>query len=262
MMRKIILLSILILSGIPVVAKTTYIPNYKSYIHIVNGVDTTAVTNNLEVLELAEKSGLFNIRIEHESVTKQKVIAIKRAKRSAGWMEFSAVMSGVSTAFSNNSLQYMVRSTNTQVATQLAEFYSSNANAEQTLSIDMWVDNISGAEIMVNDMERGLTWYIQPNQSLHFKFKNPDASSLRISDVHNNNVNHVLAMAGSEVKKRTIEWDDDDCWVICISHPTGSYGQKEIDKYVLMSKTDFSKKDMTVEEYEAFKKEIKKQQKE
>lgn len=261
-MKKYLSFLLFLTIGIMVEAKTTYIPNYKSYIHIVNGVDTTAVTNNLEVLELADQSGLFNIRIEHESVTKEKVIAIKRAKRSAGWMEFSAVMSGVSTAFSNNSLQYMVRSTNTQVATQLADFYKTNANAEQILSIDMWVDNISGAEIMVNDMERGLTWYIQPNQSLHFKFKNPDASSLRISDVHNNNVKHVLAMAGSEVKKRTIEWEDDDFWVICISHPTGSYGQKEIDKYILMSKTDFSKKDMTVEEYEAFKKEIKKQQKE
>ena len=261
-MKKYLSFLLFLTIGIMVEAKTTYIPNYKSYIHIVNGVDTTAVTNNLEVLELADQSGLFNIRIEHESVTKDKFIAIKRAKRSAGWMEFSAVMSGVSTAFSNNSLQYMVRSTNTQVATQLADFYKTNANAEQILSIDMWVDNISGAEIMVNDMERGLTWYIQPNQSLHFKLKNPDASSLRISDVHNNNVKHVLAMAGSEVKKRTIEWEDDDFWVICISHPTGSYGQKEIDKYILMSKTDFSKKDMTVEEYEAFKKEIKKQQKE
>ena len=261
-MKKYLSFLLFLTVGIMVEAKTTYIPNYKSYIHIVNGVDTTAVTNNLEVLELADQSGLFNIRIEHESVTKEKVIAIKRAKRSAGWMEFSAVMSGVSTAFSNNSLQYMVRSTNTQVATQLADFYKTNANAEQILSIDMWVDNISGAEIMVNDMERGLTWYVQPNQSLHFKFKNPDASSLRISGVHNNNVKHVLAMAGSEVKKRTIEWEDDDFWVICISHPTGSYGQKEIDKYILMSKTDFSKKDMTVEEYEAFKKEMKKQQKE
>lgn len=261
-MKKVLLFILMLTFGLSTTAKTTYIPNYKSYIHIVNGADTTAVTNNLEVLELEDQSGLFVISIEHESVTKEKVIAIKRAKRAAGWMEFSAVMSGVSTAFSNNSLQYMVRSTNTQVATQLAEFYSSNANAEQILGIDMWVDNISETELMVNDMERGLTWYVQPFQSLHFNFKNPDASSLRISDVHNNNVKYVLAMAGSEVKKRTIEWEDDNYWVICISHPTGYYGQKEIDKYILMSKTDFSKKDMTVEEYEAFIKEIKKQQKE
>lgn len=261
-MKKELLFILMVTLGLSTTAKTTYIPNYKSYIHIVNGADTTAVTNNLEVLELEDQSGSFVISIEHESVTKEKVTAIKRAKRAAGWMEFSAVMSGVSTAFSSNSLQYMVRSTNTQVATQLAEFYSSNANAEQILGIDMWVDNISETEIMVNDMERGLTWYVQPFQSLHFKFKNPDASSLRISDVHNNNVKYVLAMAGSEVKKRTIEWEDDNYWVICISHPTGYYGQKEIDKYILMSKTDFSKKDMTVEEYEAFIKEIKKQQKE
>lgn len=257
-MKKKVLIVLMLTFVLWAGAKTTYIPNYKSYIHIVNGVDTTAVTNNLEDLELAEQSGMFNVRIEHEPVTKEKIKAIKRAKRAAGWMEFSAVMSGVSTAFSNNSLQYMVRSTNTQVAVQLAEFYSANANAEKTLSIDMWVDNTSGAELMVNDMERGLVWYVQPSQSLHIKMNNPDASSLRISDVHNDNVRFVLAMAGSEANKRTIEWEDDDFWIICISHPTGNYGQKEIDKYVLMSKTDFSKKDMSTEEYKAFIKERKK----
>lgn len=86
---------------------------------------------------MAEEGGMFTIRIEHEEVTKEKLKAIKRAKRAAGWMEFSAVMSGVSTAFSNNSLQYMVRSTNTQVAIELTDFYKANANAEQKLNIDM-----------------------------------------------------------------------------------------------------------------------------
>lgn len=159
-MKKYLFFLLFLTVGIMVEAKTTYIPKYQSYIHIVNGLDTTAVSNILENLELAEEGGMFTIRIEHEEVTKEKVKAIKRTKRAAGWMEFSAVMSGVSTAFSNNSLQYMVRSTNTQVAIELTDFYKANANAEQKLNIDMWIDNTSGAELLVNDMERGLVWYV------------------------------------------------------------------------------------------------------
>ena len=37
-------------------AKTTYIPTYASYIHIVSGMDTVAVENNLMSLELAESN--------------------------------------------------------------------------------------------------------------------------------------------------------------------------------------------------------------
>lgn len=86
-MKKYLLFLLFLTVGIMVEAKTTYIPKYQSYIHIVNGLDTTAVSNILENLELAEEGGMFTIRIEHEEVTKEKVKAIKRAKRAAGWME-------------------------------------------------------------------------------------------------------------------------------------------------------------------------------
>lgn len=247
-MRKLFII-LLLTTGIAVEAKTTYIPNYKSYIHIVNGGDTTAVTNNLEVLELEDQSGLFNIRIEHESVTKEKVKAIKRAKRSAGWMEFSAVMSGVSTAFSNNSLQYMVRSTNTQVATQLAEFYRSNANAEETLKIDFWIDNTSGAELLVNDMERGLVWYVQPSQSLHIKMNNPDVSNLRISDVHNNNVKFVVAMAGSKTRKWKIDFETDEYWFSPIYKPGEPHIPSSLMHYIRISKKDYEYTEISTQSF-------------
>lgn len=35
---------------------------------------------------------------------------------------------------------------------------------------------------MVCDMERGLTWWILPHQSMQLKLNNPEASQLRISD--------------------------------------------------------------------------------
>ena len=106
-MRKYILSLLALVSLLSAMAKTTYIPKYRSYIHIVNGSDTVAVSSSMMDLSLADESGLFNIVILHEDVTKEKVKAIKRAKRIAGWATLSAVMSGVSTAFSNNSLEYV-----------------------------------------------------------------------------------------------------------------------------------------------------------
>lgn len=253
-MKKYLLFLLFLTVGIMVEAKTTYIPKYQSYIHIVNGLDTMAVSNILENLELAEEGGMFTIRIEHEEVTKEKVKAIKRAKRAAGWMEFSAVMSGVSTAFSNNSLQYMVRSTNTQVAIELTDFYKANANAEQKLNIDMWIDNTSGAELLVNDMERGLVWYVQPSQSLHIKMNNPDVSNLRISDIHNNNVRFVIAMAGSKVKKWEIDYETDEFWFSPVYKPQQPHDSFNLLHYIRISKNDYEYNEMSVQNFKEFKK--------
>ena len=141
-----IIVALLFVSSIS--AKTTYIPIYRSYIHIVNGTDTSAVSNNLMDLETADENGMFKIYIEHEDVTKEKVKAIKRAKRTAGWATFSAVMSGISTAFSRNSLQYMIRSTTTRIDAQLADIYNKNAQAENEGKIAELENQVRHAKII------------------------------------------------------------------------------------------------------------------
>lgn len=198
---KIILLTAVLFACIIVEAKTTYIPKYRSYIHIVDKGDTVSVANILPDLELDDKDGLFSIRIGHEEVTAEKVMAIKRGKRVAGWATLSAVMSGVSAAFSDNSLQFMIRSTNAKLSSELAGLYSANAYAEKNLDIYMWVDNTTDDELVVNDMDRGLIWYILPHQSLKLKLYNPDASRLRISDSKNDIIRYAVVAAGSSVSK-------------------------------------------------------------
>ena len=256
-MRKIVLfLFVAIMCCVTADGKTTYIPKYRSYIHIVNSTDTIVATSNIKELSLKDKTGMFSILVEHEDVTKEKVKAIKRAKRAAGWATVSAVMSGVSTAFSNNSLQYMVRSTNTKFASQLAEIYNENAKAEEKLKIDMWVDNTSDEELLVNDMERGLTWYVLPRQSLHILLNNPDATHLRISDLRNNAIRYVSAMAGNMIYKGLVGWEDDDCWIISV-YNNYDYENIRFDKYKWISKSDFSEREMTKEEFRAFTKDKK-----
>ena len=256
-MKKLLVILLIMSVGQTINAKTTYIPTYSSYIHIVNGKDTLSATSNLSELEMLEVNGMFRVTIVHEDVTKEKVKAIKRAKLAAGLMAFSAVMSGVSTAFSNNRLQYMVRSTNTRIAGTLADIYKTNADAEQVLNVDLWIDNTTDGELMLNDMERGLTWYILPRQSMKIKIQNPDAVLLRISDTKNEVVRYVTAAAGSSVKKWDIGYEDENCWIVILYKENEIHKSDNILGYRKISKVDFVETEITTDEYRAFKKQKK-----
>ena len=81
-MRKIVLfLFVVILYCVTADGKTTYIPKYRSYIHIVNSTDTIVATSNIKELSLKDKTGMFSILVEHEDVTKEKVKAIREIVR-------------------------------------------------------------------------------------------------------------------------------------------------------------------------------------
>lgn len=89
-----IIVGLFFVVAINIHSKTTYIPTYLSYLHIITNGDTLAVANNLDTLELADPEGMFTMRIDQENVTSEKVKAIKRKKAAAGWMTFAAVMGG------------------------------------------------------------------------------------------------------------------------------------------------------------------------
>ena len=250
-MKKTLLSVAFLLMVLTAQAKTTYIPTYRSYIHIVTGGDTLSITGNLPWTELKDNDGMFAIGIEHEEVTRDKVKAIKRAKAAAGWAAFASVMSGVSTALSDNSLQYYVRSTSTRLTTELADMYAFNAGQELTLGVSVWIQNRTDHELMVNDMERGLTWYIMPNEERQFKLHNPDAACLRISDTKNDHVRYVLATGGSTLTKHEMGWEDDDCWIT--ENYTGGDYPTLID-YTYISKHDYSTKKKSIAEFKEWKK--------
>lgn len=252
-MRKLFILIGLMITVEIAMAKTTYIPKYTSYIHIVNGNDTIVVADSVSEIELAERSGLFSIRVEHEEVNKEKVKAIKRAKRAVGWMSFSAAMSSVSTSLSSNNLQYYVRSQNTNVAFHLLDLYNNNAIKEQKLNTDVWIDNTSDKEIMINDTERGLMWYVKPRQTLHITPNNPDVQSLRISDINNQNVNYAVIATGNYTLKWEVEWEDSNSWIVSIYKDSyNEYAYDKLDRYRRINKATFVEEDMTIDEYKSF----------
>ena len=255
-MKKILALTICVLFCSLVSAKTTYIPTYIAYMHIVNKEDTISTTGNLPVLDLASNNNMFTIRVEHELVTKEKIKEIKRKKRAAGWMGFASIMGGISTGLSDNVFDYVVRSSETQYMAYMADIYQANANESQVLEIDIWIDNHFDEEIMVNDMDRGLTWYIQPHESLQIPISNPDALRLRISDLHHTYVNFANVVAGSKLTKYELGWEDNDCWIV-INYDKTTSNEIKIKDYTLINKIDYRQEKLTRNEFEKLKNELK-----
>lgn len=261
-MRTIYLTAILLLASVAASAQTTYIPTYRSYLHIVTGNDTISVANNLDTLELAEPGGMFALRLDQEDVTKEKVKAIKRAKRAAGWATFSAIMSGISTAFSDNTLEYIVRRENTRMVAELADFYRANAKEKQILEIVMYVDNTSDHELMVCDMERGLTWWIQPRQTMRLKLNNPEVSNMRISDPQSTTVRFATVMAGSKVTKWEIDLETDEYWFSPVYRwENKPHDDANIIHYIRISKADYTETKVGKDEFIDLKRAIRKSKK-
>ena len=74
-MRKVLFLIALLLC-LAVNAKTTYLPKYHGYLHIVTDGDTLSTTNNSICFELADPGGMFVLAIEHEEVTEAKFLLL------------------------------------------------------------------------------------------------------------------------------------------------------------------------------------------
>ena len=258
-MKKLLSILTMLTVAMQIQAKTTYIPTYLSYLHIVTRGDTLAVTNNLDTLELIDPEGMFIMRIDQEDVTSEKVKAIKRKKAAAGWATFGAVMSGVSTAFSRNSLQYMVRSSSTDAATRLASIYSEGVKKEESLDIIVWIDNTTDGELMVCEMERGLTWWILPRQSIQLKLNNPDASQLRISDPQSHRVRYATVLAGNKVTKREIELETDEDWYSPVYREINApHDSNNLLHYIRISKRNYEEVKMSPSDFREIKKSLKK----
>ena len=193
-------------------SKSTYYPTYRNYMHIITGIDTVSIANDLDTMVMQDPSGMFAMRIDQEDVTKEKVKAIKRAKFHAGLAVFSSSMSSISAAFSDNTLKGYMQRSNARVAADLADFYLNRSSAIQSLEIDFWLDNICDEELMICDLERGLTWWLLPRQTVHVKFNNPDATMLRISDAQNRTVRYVLVAAGNSVTKVNYDFETEEYW--------------------------------------------------
>lgn len=110
---------------------------------------------------------------------------------------------------------------------------------------------------MVADLARGLIWYIQPHASMQFSMANPGIERFRISDLHHSSVKYADIIGGNSVQKATIEWEDDNCWIVLwfvedydLNNNQPNYYQT----YQYIDKATFESREMTLTELKEFKK--------
>jgi len=257
-MNRSLTIIFLLLSGwYNVTAKTAYVPYYTSYIHIVDNGDTIYKANNSREIEIRDKNQSFSIRIEHEDLSNERIKSIKRAKALSGWYGFSSVLSGVSTALSQNTVQYMVNRNNQFTSSTLSAMYAGIANAGLRLDMETWFENMSEEEMTVTDMERGLTWYIQPGQTMALKLNNPEVLQLRISDIHNKHVRYANIAAGSSADKAEVKYEDNDCWIIVAYKRESDGSLTPLGGFEYIDKKDFNRKLMNYKDLQDFLKDKK-----
>lgn len=251
-MRKVFIMLFLIMS-FPVIGKTSYIPIYYSSIQFVHHGDTITTESHNMQYDALSQDGTICVYIQHEDVTAEKVKSIKRAKAAAGWASVSAIVSTFAMVASAGSSRFTSNLINAHVAANMAGFAAINAVSEQVLSIGLWIDNNSDGEIMINDMERGLTWYVLPRQSLQLPVQNPDAARLRICNADGDirSVKYVTVAVASLAEKKEIDYEDNNRWItkgVVTREKDGQTYQKM--EYAIIDKHTFERKTMKKAEYE------------
>ena len=228
-------------------AETTYLPTYRGYIHIVDGTDTVSVESPLTELVLSDTASSFTIHINHELVDEDKVEAIKRSKRTQLVMTVTSVVSGVPGGGIFTQLGNMIKKGSAALPGNLSEIYEQNMKSDQVLSINVWIDNNSDEELLINDTDRGLIWFLPAGQGMDLRMTNPDVIRLRISDLRHEHVRYAFITAGSSTKKYDVVYEDPDCWIA--EHRTLL---RQVTGYTRIFKADYATESLSIDQYKRY----------
>lgn len=162
-------------------------PKYNSVISIVCQGDTVYSDNTKAELVVEAQENMFRVGVVHEVLTVKRIKTIKRLDTAAGLSALAGVLHATSTISPDWGTRIRGH-VGAYASAALTGIYSYNANQEKRLGMDVVIDNPGSEELMVNDMERGLVWYVQPNSALTINAANPDIVQLRVSDIHHKKV--------------------------------------------------------------------------
>lgn len=255
-MKRIFAIIIAIASVATVQAKKTYVPRYATFISITAPDAESVTVSNIKMENTVQPaSGMFSLSVYHDDMTLEKLKTIRCNKAAAGWYGFSDALYSFSAAMSDNVIDRFINYVNADFAATLSAIHSANAEVASVLGIAVEIDNTSGGEIMVNDMERGLTWYVLPHQSLTLRLGNPDMARLRISDGEGRHPHYATVGAGSEMKSMNVVYEDEDF----VAVPIYGEGEKRatVVSYTIIDRRTWEQCSMSPTEYLEFKKQRK-----
>ena len=225
-MRKWILL-LLLVTGLNAVAKTTYIPAYFNTLVILDNGKVDSVQNYQRILEYDTEDGLVSISILQQYVTPELVKEIKQMKRTEGWASVAAGLSAFSSGYSKGQMysgrvtgynvrNYIESRDNMNQSIYLAESANATAESLMELMVDVLIRNNSEKEILINDMERGLTWFVMPKGDVIIPAQKDESMNLRISSVNplDEKIRYAHFLSTSKMRKYDLKHETDSFWYI------------------------------------------------
>lgn len=262
MKRIILFILIFVMSFASIDAKTTYLPTHFTQINISGeGNITLADSTCSRELSMFASDGRYSITVMHDSVTAERVKAIKRMKAASGWAAAAAVFSGISATLnpvhsSWDAVRYMNDMNTMTSATMLSVASKQGAKDLQHVSINIIIENFSEREMVINDMSRGLTWYVPAHNYINITVGNPEVNKFRVAyaDCMDQKKDYITVQAGNYLEKVKIVDESEDYWVFPVYKEAKtaspySIPDEVIVHYELVSKATYEHKIISIQDY-------------
>ncbi len=219
-MNRHLLLCLFLLAVTTAFGKMGRIPTYKSFVYWIQDVDTVYSEGNTLMQESASPDGSIVVRVRHEDW--QELATSRSTKRLAPWHATMSTKKGlraiVSQGKSNIDAMRPMPLDPVQMpnAVSVENLSGMTNRLEMDLACEYMIENTGIQEIVINDLNRGLVWYLPPKSYILLNMGTlPQACMLRIA---NNNplqpsVKYVTIGSASFETKLSIAHEDEECWI-------------------------------------------------
>lgn len=243
-MKRILFVPLFLLA-ITASAKQEKIPTYLSFVYWVQGTDTIYEENNTLLQESVSPDGTVIVRVRHEDW--KNTVTDKSIARMAPWHAIISRCRGIRAIVhqgkSNTDAMMpmkrvpglMPNALNINNLSRVSEHY------EMPYSCEYMIENNGNQEIVVNDLNRGLVWYVPAHSYLLLNMgKLPQACLLRIAntDPLQPALKYVTIGNASLTMKFTVAYEDEDCWIYLLNEETTAEETDKLDFRRLQGETD------------------------
>lgn len=222
-MKRIFLLPILLLA-LTASARTGKVPFYKSFVYWIQNTDTLYSENNTLLQESVSPDGTVIIRVRHEDW--QDIVTPKSIKRMAPWHAAVSQRHGIRAILHQERANTDAMMPMKQVPGMMPNALGVNNLSKMTDQLEMhftteyMIENAGTQEMIINDLNRGLVWYVPPKSYLLLNMGElPQACLLRIASTNASETDLKYVTIGSAcyTMKFTIAYEDDDCWIFLLN---------------------------------------------
>jgi len=205
-------------------AKNHYFSSCYSKVVIEDGEDLVQDSSFLNDMALSPSDNRFTIFVMHDSLTHERVSAIRRQKAAIAFSSIamaagavSSVTSAAQTPLTPLDAKFQMMNYQNGLllvgsAAELASLSTSELHAQSELPITVVIRNNSDKELCVNDMSRGLLWYIRAYGDLALSVGNPEVNKFRVAyaDSTEPHVSYLLVEGCNAIYLENLDFEDSE----------------------------------------------------